>query len=244
MIQSPLKAGKHKAKEVATIALSALNIYNIHYTNIWLKRNQHKSNLTEWNKQHNALFIHIPKAAGISVKRSLGMEEDIWPHCPAAAYQKGYPDFFNNAYTFSFVRNPWDKLVSAFHFVKFRETPYNAIVAAEDLHNTQSFEDFLAKLRHFRFRHKMLTRMHFMPQLDFLSNDGRTIIVDKVGRFENLNEDFAEIANRLSKDASLKSANRGRDRTAEYRNYYKQDWQIELVQKMYEKDCQEFGYSF
>ena len=80
--------------------------------------------------KHKCIFIHIPKAAGTSVERFL---RDIDSDIPAKVLRKrGFSHFFNDYldyYVFSFVRNPYDRLVSAWKwgqlkFEKEGDLPY------------------------------------------------------------------------------------------------------------------------
>ena len=66
----------------------------------------------------NALFIHIPKTAGLSIEENLLSRyygRNIKSHhlrlidTPSSIIQDNF--------TFSFVRNPWDRLVSFYHFI-------------------------------------------------------------------------------------------------------------------------------
>jgi hypothetical protein len=62
--------------------------------------------------KHKCIFIHIPKTAGMSIQQGFGREHNHnHPH-------KKPEDFslsrWNSYFTFCFVRNPWDRLLSAY----------------------------------------------------------------------------------------------------------------------------------
>jgi chondroitin 4-sulfotransferase 11 len=66
-------------------------------------------------------------------------------------------------------------------------------------------------------------------------------LVDFVGRFENLNQDFATISDRLSPGSSLghvKPSSRG-----SYQNYYNEETQA-LIEASFAEDIDAFGYRF
>ena len=70
------------------------------------------------NKENNFVFIHVPKTGGVSIRKSL-FDQDIGPHTTALDQRiymgkKKYNDFS----VIAFVRNPWDRLVSAFFYLK------------------------------------------------------------------------------------------------------------------------------
>ncbi len=64
------------------------------------------------------IFIHIPKCAGVSVCQSLF--GNLGPgHLTLRQHQEVLDSrTFDSMFKFSFVRNPWDRLVSAFYFLK------------------------------------------------------------------------------------------------------------------------------
>lgn len=63
------------------------------------------------------LFIHITKTAGTSVAISLFGELPY--HYTAVQYRVIYGrKTFNRYFKFAFVRNPWDRLYSAYSFLK------------------------------------------------------------------------------------------------------------------------------
>ncbi len=64
---------------------------------------------------HKLIFIHIPKCAGRSISNALGEPFD---HYTAAYYQTHYAQHRNDYTTFTTVRNPYGRLVSAYHYIK------------------------------------------------------------------------------------------------------------------------------
>ena len=80
--------------------------------------------------KHKCIFLHIPKAAGTSIERFLrGTDPEIPEKTPR---QRGFSRFLNDHpdyYVFSFVRNPYDRFVSAWkwgelHVQKYNDIPY------------------------------------------------------------------------------------------------------------------------
>ena len=69
-------------------------------------------------EEKKCIFFHIPKTAGISVSTAL-FGNVKWGHRNVAFYKSHFGEkFFNSLYKFSFVRNPYDRLYSAFTFLK------------------------------------------------------------------------------------------------------------------------------
>src|SRR5271167_838241 len=121
------------------------------YHDAWWRRNVRKhSPMTRWNYEHEAIFIHIPKTAGLSIHEMLRMDLPPETHCPVAGYRAADAALFKKAYKFSVIRNPWDRLVSAFHYLKFGTTSPNDRRSGEDeawsaryLSGTNSFAEFM-----------------------------------------------------------------------------------------------------
>ena len=68
-----------------------------------------------------AIFVHIPKCAGCSLWKALlelNLKEIEYFGHGEAKLKKPFPydNSYKNYFSFSFVRNPFDRLVSAFFF--------------------------------------------------------------------------------------------------------------------------------
>ena len=198
--------------------------------------------IDHWMLTHGALFIHIPKAAGRSVQFALGMPIHQIAHLPAEAYRRADPQFFASAYKFCVVRNPWDRLVSSFHYMQSKPGQFNSLVKQTDLRSTPDFAIFLRELQRPLFRNQILTRMHFLPQSHFVCDSGEAILIDRIGRFEDLPGSFDFVSAPMRGEFRLEARNRGQHE--DYRRYYRSDRDVELVGRMYETDCRLFGYGF
>lgn len=223
---------------------------------------------------YRCIFIHIPKAAGISVEQfflaRLGLDwahreplllrynsdprlgPERLAHLTASEYVDcGHvtAEVFSSYFKFSFVRNPWARLVSEY---KFR----NHV-------KRYTFKDFV--FHHLPRPGPSDAYRHVLPQFDFLhAPDGR-LLVDFVGRFETLQEDFDQVCARIGLDDSrlphsnssqhgatlrrvrlLNALFRKRDRQPLYAQYpeYYDDETRDQVTRMYQKDIDAFGYAF
>ncbi|HSL71875.1 MAG TPA: sulfotransferase family 2 domain-containing protein, partial [Longimicrobiales bacterium] len=81
----------------------------------------------------------------------------------------------------------------------------------------------------------------FMPQMDWITDAQGQIIVDFVGRFENLKTDFAEVCARIGCEATLphlKKSERGN-----FRQYY-DDATRAIIARWFARDIETFGYRF
>lgn len=82
----------------------------------------------------------------------------------------------------------------------------------------------------------------FTPQWRFICDDRGEVIVDHVGKVENLMADLAVVEKRLGTDIRLADLNRT-SRKGDYRSYY-DDESREIVSQVYRRDIEMFGYRF
>ena len=78
-------------------------------------------------------------------------------------------------------------------------------------------------------------------QSDMVTDENGNILVDFVGRYENLHHDLEKIANILHLDVSLPRLNSSQHK--DYRSYYNKRSK-DLVAKYFQKDIEIFGYHF
>lgn len=189
--------------------------------------------------RHSALFIHVPKSAGRSVVRGLFDVKSV-EHAPADWYQQLDPDRFQRYFKFTFVRNPWDRAVSAYTYL----ARGGSAASEEDRHwsafvnEYDSFDDFI---QCWLCSDNAMRNALFTPQAIFLKDVFGRIDMDFIGRFERLQEDFDAVAERLGVDARLPHLNQSRSN--DYQSFYS-DASRELVARVYAEDIDAFGYSF
>ena len=233
---------------------------------------------------HRCLFVHIPKTAGQSIEayfmQHLGLPEserdalllsrNRQPHLgpPRLSHLKAReyltcghvtPEQFQGYYKFSFVRNPWDRLVS---FYKYRGHAHR-----------YDFKTFVFK--HMPEPGWTNDYCHVTPQYDFLYDEDGHCLVDFVGRYENLQVDFDRVcqavglpvgtlphANKSLQQHSVLSVLLGeprkivrnlkrivrRGRSAKhtfghYSEYYDAETR-DYVAELYRNDISTFGYEF
>lgn len=191
--------------------------------------------------QHRCIFVHIPKCAGISVSRSL-FGNVSGAHHTLKKFQIMFgPREFSEYFKFSFVRNPWDRLVSAFHFLK--KGGLTVCDKKWSDKNLSPYPDFDAFVRRGLQEKKIRAFPHFRPQCDYICLAKNRPGVDFIGYFENLDEDFSYICQQLKVNPTLQSLNRNDSRKRDFREYYTAETR-EIVARVYADDIQVLGYSF
>src|ERR1051325_1655578 len=145
--------------------------------------------------EHHSIFVHIPKCAGIAVCQSL-FGVPSCGHKTLRLFQIMYtPEEFPIYFKFTVLRSPWDRLVSAYSFLKDGGiNEQNRRWAQTNLARYENFETFVrgwVNPKNIRSSH------HFTPQCDFICLEKNRPAVDFIARHERLAEDFAIICERL-----------------------------------------------
>lgn len=194
-------------------------------------------------KQYDELrciFIHIPKTAGISLcKMFFGCMGG--GHISARTYRVIFGSArFNEYYKFAFVRNPWDRLVSAYSFLRQGGLKGQDVNWARQ--NIAPYVNFNEFVRNWLTQKNIYSKQHFIPQWEYVVDASGCVNLDFLGRFETLEDDFKKIALRLGVSASLPKSNSS-NRAEDYRRYYDTD-AAEIVARLYSRDIELFDYSF
>lgn len=191
--------------------------------------------------KNKVIFIHVPKVAGTGLQKSLGFSVG---HTHLYIYELKNRKNFNEYFKIGFVRNPWDRLVSAFFYIKQggNKSDYD-LMLKDKLERVDTFEKFVLELdNNIEFRKEILNIIVFSSQYCWLMNLMGEVGVDYVGRFENLEEDFLILKEKLHrKDAKLKKHNTSNHKP--YWTYYNEET-VEIVRKIYSKDVIAFNYDF
>ena len=95
-------------------------------------------------------------------------------------------DICDRYYKFAFVRNPWDRALSAYRWRRTWDKNFLKMNFAEFVKDELS---------------NNLKNHHYRPQIEFIVNDpslkiDHDLLVDFVGHFENLRDDFQQVVKR------------------------------------------------
>lgn len=224
------------------------------------------------------IFIHIPKTAGQSIERVflnlvnlkwetrapllLRYNDKLELGPPSLAhlkideyvrYKYLTQDMLDDYFKFSFVRNPWDRMISIYKYLGFSQK--------------YEFKSFLINV----FKDKVWQEKKWFvrPQSDFICGEDGEVLVDFIGKFENLQDDFYKVCEIIgvppiellhvnkSKKAITPSLRlkkiveylwwhfkgRGIAHFRRYQDYYDSE-SYEVVAELYKKDIELFGYKF
>ena len=194
------------------------------------------------------IFVHIPKTAGTSMEFALA---DAWnnrqkyfvgknnylddrtPQNHKHRNRKVYTTHFSikeilevhpearNYFRVCFVRNTWDRLVSAYVYRHHHE-------ATTHKRKFKSLKDFIKN-----------KNLHTNSQLKFILGNNGKINMDFIGRYENLENDFKTVCDRIGIQCQLPHYNFTKHE--HYSKYYDEET-VDLVYKKYKKEISHFNY--
>lgn len=191
------------------------------------------------------LFFAMNKTGSTSVETALRPYDRRWARqWLRLRYEHRHPDvIFKHArpsdvrdllgparweayFTFCFVRNPFERLVSLYHYHRQRRPDRHPLATAVD------FERWLELGGSGSARRSLA---------DFVTAPDGTQVVDFVGRFETLEDDFAEVCRCLGITAALPRSN-----TSSHRHYssYYTDTARRIVEERFGRDLERFDYAF
>lgn len=186
-----------------------------------------------------SIYVHIPKCAGMSINTSL-YNSPAGGHRGLSTYLYlfDYEDF-SNYFKFTFVRNPWDRLVSSYTFLN------NGGLNSADNNWFQSnlgkYNDFNQFVQEWLNKANIQSYHHFKPQIDYIYDAHQKVSLDFIGRFENLESDFNKVASKLNIQAKLAKVNSSP--RGSYRRFYN-DKTAAIVYEVYKEDIEMLGYEF
>jgi FkbM family methyltransferase len=207
-------------------------------------------------KKEGFWFVDIPRTSSSSIKAELGSvfgaayaklnikdygygKKSMLPDHLLAKDMKELlgEDCWNNLFSFTFVRNPWDRAVSLYLYRKRLE---KNILDME-------FKDYVIALyKHLTKQENSLFAYHgySLSASDFILDDDENVIIDYVGKYENRNEDINYISRKIGcrtlGNLCLQKANK---ENTHYSQFY-DDESREIIEEIYQKDIELFKYSF
>ena len=199
------------------------------------------------SRAHRILFIHIQKTGGSSIERHLAdacpdSEQFIGKHATVVEAKTRLGEAYADYFTFSFVRNPWDRLVSWYNMIRaYGPTNTTNQFWAYVLANSSCFEEFIRNCTETVSEYgtkKSIVR----NQIDYLSDDSSDILVDETGRFEC----FADDGKRILASASItvpRVHHQGGLPHEHYSTYYTEETR-DIVASRFRKDIEAFGYEY
>jgi len=185
--------------------------------------------------EHKCIFIHIPRTGGSSMEmdicgfdygkkdEKLLYEKHLTVKDSINLYGK---DIWDNYFTFTFIRNPWDRVLSLYLF----KIDTNLIV-------DRGFKHFLENYEVSPWEQTPDTYENILEIPDGAKP------IDFIGRFENLQEDFQQLSKKIGLDKYKLTDGYNKTYHNHYSNYYDGESKKKIYD-LYKKDIEFFNYIF
>ena len=197
------------------------------------------------NHKHKFIFVRVAKTASTSIllrlfndtqnsiraiqNRYLIDVSEYWDgdrnHYPLGIIKKVVPiKIYNNYFKFGFVRNPWARAVSAYHY---SINWYNWRPSKEPPKTLATFKTWLSSLKPLD---KYCNQYTFVEGCDF------------IGKVENLQEDFNIICDKIGIPRQ-ELPHKNKTKHKHYTEHYDEETR-KIVAEKFAKDIEYFGYKF
>jgi chondroitin 4-sulfotransferase 11 len=208
------------------------------------------------NNKKNYIFFHLYKCGGNSIRNVIKphlsdvtspneFEEIGNAHCvpkdiQKIYYEKNKKELFDNYFKFTFVRNPFDWLLSTYYYIIKTNHELNSVI------KNMTFYQFLEYYINVMMKNenKQLGHNKVVTLYEYITDDSGELAVDFVGKYENIQDDMKFVCNKINtqyKIVPFINVNINRER--DYKKYYDAQ-SINFVKKHFEKDLDYFKYTF
>ena len=198
-----------------------------------------------YRKDHGYIFVHNPKTAGRSIRSMLNYDKPQL-QCPVSHVPLYAIDDHEDYYSFGFVRNPWDRLVSYYMYLCQRKDKGQDNYDREEVKRI-GFNKWLTKSRMLLFGDDhpdvCIDNTIRLPSFQMRSQMWWLEVCDFIGQYENLQEDLKQAAywGGFKLPVSMPLLNMSLHKN--YTEYYNQS-SINYVKVYCEEEIDRFGYRF
>lgn len=190
------------------------------------------------NHEKKLIFIHIPKNAGTSIIKAMGVE-NLFMDKSIKEYKEHYGDYWNEYKKFTVVREPIDRFISAYKFARMDESGWFSATGEEGLEkhhhyelcNEMNINEYISYL----YKNPEKFNRWISPQTFIITNENGEREIDYYVRYENLLEDLQKIG--IDKIEKLNSSKIKDKNTIELTKKSKN-----MLYQIYDIDYQNFSY--
>ena len=193
------------------------------------------------NKQKKFLFFPVPRCASATILTHLGLAPGKCEYRPVSTVEAKETHF---SYTAAFVRNPWDRLVSAYSFLSIPGQEKRLKMKIPS-----SFKGFVELLcsdaekcfagAKFEISANPLMKDFYLRPQAFLLNEE----IDFVGKYSKLQQDVNILSRKVQKPVSELSLHLRKTNHKNYSSYYDTKTK-KSVEKLYAYDIDKWNFTF
>lgn len=206
--------------------------------------------------EYKIIFVHIPKTAGTTLTFSLLPVSNLYrqitammnlpknvqeqygltfalKHAPALQIQKQIGDQkWSQYYKFAVIRNPWDRTVSAYHWIQRHNKKFKDLSFRE-------YINFIPENSNNR-NHPLYRQLR--TQSSFIKSNNN-IIIDELFQFEKLQECFRTLNSKFGIERKRNESYKLARNRKPYQEYYTKRMS-DIIEEFYQDDIQLFDYKF
>jgi hypothetical protein len=186
------------------------------------------------------------KAISGKITNKFEKEKKIWmQHATCSEIKKYYAskEQWDSYFKFAIIRNPFDRIVSSYNWL------CGSMMKPCNFRDRLLFKNFVFRKAPFKevlsqdFIGDPTNRYHHIkPSIEYLfENDN--LLVDYVGRFENLEYEWKFICKKIGTKNTLPHIHKRSRSNKHYREYYNDETRG-YISEVYKKDLEIFGYKF
>lgn len=224
-------------------------------------------------EEEKIVYVHINKTAGSSIEIAFNKQQPPEQHLAFRHYCEKLDA--KRYFTFSFVRNPWDRMVSWHLWLNRQKFWYDGIPKYDGMvgipekgvnfggHPSVNENWYLALEKDFKvFLKKIKTTKDInvskvknlsiknyhqgrwvASQTEWLKNTRGRVNLDFIGRFENLQQDFDKLCDKIGKERIKLLEAKKLNKRPHYSKFY-DDESISIVERLYKDDIKRFNYKY
>jgi len=195
------------------------------------------------SKKYKCIHVHINKTAGSSIETMLEYNDSGADHRTIHEYKDVLGEDIQKYFTFAFVRNPWDKMVSQFHHRKQNEKDKRI--------QQMDFKSWVKNIDDFHVIMGTGNQLNWLCDKKWVWHPGKKtyisnptnfkVIVDYIGKFENFSADWEKVCKKIG--LTTETVHRRKSNHDDYRKYY-DDESTQIIFNRFEADIKFFKYKF
>ena len=186
--------------------------------------------------EKKVIFIHIPKSAGTAITKALyGTIESN--HNTCSEYMNENKDTFFSFFRFSFVRNPYSRCYSAYNYLQAGgKGPMDIYWRQKYTSAYATFDEFVAMGLENAIKKRAV---HFIPQNEFIFDKNDALMIDFMGRYENIEQDISYLRTKIDFMGDLEVINKGPDNSLKFISEESKS----IISSLYKKDFELLDFS-
>jgi len=208
------------------------------------------------SRKHNFIFVHIYRTGGNSVRKALGApavgsaidilkaNEELGVHVNAKDLRQHYhnvgdDNFWETAYKFAVVRNPFSWLVSTYKYIVY-SPGHNFNMMVKSMTYMQFLEWYVNTAM---TMDRPFGSNKYSTQYEFLYDDNGNRLVNYIGKVEQLGSALQRISKitGVPLQNGIPAINKTNPNLPGWKSYYNKQ-SVDFVNKHFEKDLETFNY--